>query len=59
LGLGKYAQVFAEGEIDFEVLPHLTETDLESLGIPLGPRKKLLMAAEAGCKTSSSTSSYP
>jgi hypothetical protein len=28
-------------EIDWEVLPELTEADLEKLGLPLGPRKEL------------------
>ena len=49
LGLAKYAKAFAEGEIDFEVLRHLGEDDLRELGLPLGPRKKLLAAiAELG-----------
>ena len=29
LGLGQYAQRFAENEIDFSVLPDLTDQDLE------------------------------
>ena len=45
LGLGKYDDVFVEHEIDLEVLPELTEPDLEKIGIPLGPRKKLLNMA--------------
>lgn len=44
LGLGQFAPVFAEQQIDHEVLPELTDEDLEKLGIPLGPRKKLLKA---------------
>ena len=44
IGLGRYAKLFAEHEIDGEVLPELTDEDLETLGIPLGPRKKLLKA---------------
>ena len=44
LGLGKYQAVFAENDVDFEVLPELTEQDLEKLGISLGHRKKLLKA---------------
>lgn len=44
LGLGKYAAVFAANDIDSEVLPHLTEQDLEKLGVSLGHRKKLLRA---------------
>jgi class 3 adenylate cyclase/tetratricopeptide (TPR) repeat protein len=46
LGLGKYAQAFVDNEIDFEVFADLTEDDLEKLGLPMGPRKKLLRAAE-------------
>ena len=49
LGLNKYAGLFAEQEIDLSVLAELTELDLEKLGIPLGPRKKLIKAiAELG-----------
>ena len=44
LGLGKYVEMLAESEIDFEVLPELTAPDLEKLGMPLGPSKKLLKA---------------
>src|ERR1700683_890993 len=42
LGLGQYAQTFAENEIDVSVLPHLTDQDLKELGVPLGPRRKIL-----------------
>jgi class 3 adenylate cyclase/tetratricopeptide (TPR) repeat protein len=35
---------FRENEIDAEVLPELTEADLATLGLPLGPRRKLLKA---------------
>jgi class 3 adenylate cyclase len=44
LGLGRFATVFAEQQIDLEVLTELTDEDLEKLCIPLGPRKKLLKA---------------
>jgi hypothetical protein len=40
LGLGQLVGLFREQEIDFEVLPNLTDGDLEKLGVPLGPRKK-------------------
>ena len=43
-GLSKYAGVLADNEVDFEILPALSEHDLEKIGIPLGPRKKLLNA---------------
>src|SRR6266540_1888102 len=47
-GLGQYAKPFAENNIDYSVLPDLTENDLEKLGISsLGHRKKLLRAIEA------------
>src|SRR3984893_1299346 len=38
---------FRENEIDFRDLPDLTNEDLEELGIPLGPRKRLLKAIKA------------
>lgn len=47
LGFGQYATAFAEEQIDDEVLLELTDADLKELGIPLGPRKKLLKAIDA------------
>ncbi len=47
LGLGTYAAVFAENDIDGEVLSELTDQDLKELGISLGHRKKLLKAIAA------------
>ena len=44
LGLGQYAQRFAENDIYASVLPHLTEENLKELGISLGHRVKLLAA---------------
>jgi class 3 adenylate cyclase len=44
LGLGKYARAFEDNEIDFATLPHLTEPMLERIGLPIGPRAKLLAA---------------
>ncbi len=44
LGLGQYAQRFAENEIDVPVLPHLTDQDLKDLDVPLGHRRKILAA---------------
>ncbi len=43
-GLEQYAGFFAEHRIDLDVLPDLTEQDLEKLQIPLGDRKRLLRA---------------
>ena len=47
LGLGQYETTFRESEIDAEVLPDLTEGDLNQLGVPLGHRKRLLKAIAA------------
>ena len=47
LGLGKYATTFAENEIDFEAARHLTDDDLRELGLPMGPRRKILASMAA------------
>ena len=44
LGLGKYSQQFIDNEVDLDAARDLTEDDLKDLGLPLGPRKKLLRA---------------
>ena len=45
LGLGQYAQRFAENDIDFAILPHLTDQDLKEIGVAsLGHRRQLLLA---------------
>ena len=45
LGLGQYAQAFADNDIDVEALRELTADDLKELGVAsLGHRKKLLAA---------------
>ena len=41
LGLGQYAQRFAENDIDVSVLRHLTDADLEKIGVSLGHRRKI------------------
>jgi class 3 adenylate cyclase/pimeloyl-ACP methyl ester carboxylesterase len=46
-GFGRYEPAFRDHEIDWALLPELTEGDLEKLGLPLGPRKKLLKAIAA------------
>ena len=49
LGLGQYAQRFADNGIDVSVLPHLADQDLEKVGVLLGHRRKMLAAiAELG-----------
>ena len=47
LGLGQHALLFAENNIDDEVLSELTDEDLKVLGLSLGHRKKLLKAIAA------------
>src|SRR6476469_7006282 len=47
LGLGKYEPAFVENAIDFDVLPELTEGDLEKLGMTLGDRKRFIKAIKA------------
>ncbi len=44
LGLGQYEPAFHENGVDDQVLPDLTEADLEKLGVLLGHRKRLLKA---------------
>ena len=46
LELGQYTQSFLENDIDIEILPDLTEADLEKLGVSMGHRKRLLRAAK-------------
>ncbi|MEZ5863575.1 MAG: adenylate/guanylate cyclase domain-containing protein [Geminicoccaceae bacterium] len=48
LGLGQYARVFTDNEIDAAVLDRLTAEDLKDMGITIvGHRRKLLDAIEA------------
>jgi class 3 adenylate cyclase/tetratricopeptide (TPR) repeat protein len=47
LDLAKYVGVFIESEIGLRDLPHLTEGDLRAMGLPLGPRRRVLAAAAA------------
>ena len=47
LGLERYEAAFRDNEIDVEVLPELSEAHLAALGLPLGPRLKLLKAIAA------------
>jgi hypothetical protein len=69
LGLSEYAQRFADNDIDFSILPDLTDQDLEKIGVSsLGHRRKILRAIVAldlgaqtapGASTSSVTMSPP
>jgi hypothetical protein len=44
IGLPQYESAFREAAIDGDVLPELTDTDLEKLGVVLGHRKRMLKA---------------
>jgi class 3 adenylate cyclase/tetratricopeptide (TPR) repeat protein len=55
LGLERYEPVFIENAIDSDVLPELTEGDLEKLGVPMGDRKRLIKAIRAMLAGSPST----
>src|SRR6478672_13204504 len=61
LGLGQYAQRFAENDIDFALLTKLTDADLKELGVSsLGHRKRLLEAiAERAAAALSPTLAQP
>jgi class 3 adenylate cyclase/predicted ATPase len=54
MGLGQYVSLFIQHRIDLDVVPYLTESDLEGLGLPLGDRRRLqrgvvaLIAAGSG-----------
>lgn len=43
-GLKEYVALFEEQEIDLDALMLLTESDLKSLNLPLGPYRKLVTA---------------
>jgi class 3 adenylate cyclase len=44
IGLAQYEAVFREAAIEGDVLPELTDADLEKLGVVLGHRKRMLKA---------------
>ena len=44
IGLEQYAPAFANNDIDVSVLRHLTDADLEKIGVSLGHRRKMLAA---------------
>ncbi|XP_009147100.1 ankyrin repeat and SAM domain-containing protein 6 isoform X2 [Brassica rapa] len=44
LGLEKYSTAFKVEEVDMDALIHMTDDDLKAMLIPMGPRKKILLA---------------
>jgi class 3 adenylate cyclase len=59
LGLGQYAQRFAENEISFSVLSDLTDQDLKEIGVSLGHRRQFLREIANLDKTAAAASSAP
>nr|XP_018899602.1 PREDICTED: uncharacterized protein LOC109032098 [Bemisia tabaci] len=55
LGYEKYAKVFEKERIGFVELPYLTEERLHKLGIPLGPRLRIMQEAQMGFPTFENT----
>ncbi|KAL7124539.1 hypothetical protein ABFS83_14G054800 [Erythranthe nasuta] len=47
LGLEKYSITFQAEEVDMAALVHMADEDLKALGVPMGPRKKILLALES------------
>jgi class 3 adenylate cyclase len=47
VGLEKYEAVFEANEITLDLLPHLTAADIDSLGLPLGPRRRLTVEIQS------------
>ena len=47
LGLDEYAALFEQQQVVFDDLTELSDGDLEKIGIPLGPRKRILKAIAA------------
>ncbi|XP_076883053.1 uncharacterized protein LOC143531695 [Bidens hawaiensis] len=47
LGLEKYLILFKVEEVDMSALSQMGDRDLKELGIPMGPRKKILLAVLA------------
>ncbi|XP_049869109.1 Usher syndrome type-1G protein homolog [Pectinophora gossypiella] len=45
-GLSQYVQKFKDEQIDLDALMLLTESDMKSLGLPLGPYRKLVTAVQ-------------
>jgi class 3 adenylate cyclase/predicted ATPase len=46
IGLERYGPVFAEHEITLDLLPDLTEADIDQLALPTGPRRQLMVAIQ-------------
>ncbi|WCJ20903.1 Sterile alpha motif (SAM) domain-containing protein [Euphorbia peplus] len=54
LGLGKYVVSFQAEEVDMTILKQMGDEDLKEMGIPMGPRKKIILALVARLKRQAS-----
>jgi class 3 adenylate cyclase/tetratricopeptide (TPR) repeat protein len=60
VGLEQYTDLFQREQIGLDLVPELTDADLVQLGLPLGPRKRLLKAASAlGAAAASTPVAFP
>src|ERR1700746_1110476 len=59
LGLGQYTQCFAENDINFSILPDLTDQDLKDLGVASLGHRRLLLRAIAELKVPEEGPSAP
>ncbi|CAI9092822.1 OLC1v1028165C6 [Oldenlandia corymbosa var. corymbosa] len=50
LGLDKYSILFKAEEVDMHALKQMGDADLKELGVPMGPRKKILLTLLARSK---------
>jgi class 3 adenylate cyclase len=46
LGMSEYAERFAANDIEIDILPELTDHDLERLGVSIGHRRRILRAIQ-------------
>jgi hypothetical protein len=53
--LASLNDIFAENDLDLEVLPELTEADLRELGLSLGQRRRLMRALRQTASTANPT----
>jgi hypothetical protein len=59
LGLGQYAQRFAENDITFDILPDLSDQDFEKIGVAALDHRRQLQRAIAELKRAPQLSSVP
>ena len=57
--LEQYADAFEANDIDLDILSELTEHDLETLGMSLGNRRRLVKAIAEHAGDGSATTSTP